>query len=446
MKKMTMVVSSLAALLVMLMFWIPKAEAESSFYSASCQSCHGSTPTTCDGCHAHGTHSSSSKNNIFISGATDKTTYAPGETVSVSVNGGYRTGWVRVILYDQNMVELKRSTGSTGMGGGAAYPMTLTATAPMTPGTYTWNVAWYGNKYDLAEEGGTTFFGPRWTPDPNNPNHGQEIVSINSFAVAGAAGPVDKVGVFSNGEWYLDLNSNESWNGTPADTLNRFGGGVPGAVPVIGNWTGVGSTKVGVYVMNALREVSNWYLDLNGNGIWDGPTVDRLSTFGDGLAGAVPVTGDWTGNGTTRIGVFANGYWYLDLNGNGIWDDTPTDGFYSFGGGLPGVVPVAGDWTGSGTTKIGVFSNGYWYLDLNGNGVYNGTATDGVYTFGGGLAGAVPVAGDWTGSGTTKIGVFSNGYWYLDLNGNGIYNGAATDGVYTFGGGLPGSVPVTGKW
>jgi len=62
------------------------------------------------------------------------------------------------------------------------------------------------------------------------------------------------------------------------------------------------------------------------------------------VAGAIPVTGDWTGTGKTKIGIYANGVWYLDLNGNGAWDGTPTDGLYSFGGGLTGAVPVTGKW------------------------------------------------------------------------------------------------------
>jgi hypothetical protein len=87
------------------------------------------------------------------------------------------------------MNELARSTGPAGFGGGLDFPITLTAPAPTAPGTYTWNVAWYGNQFDLAQVGGTTFFGPRWTPDPNNPNHGQEIVAVNSFTVSAPTAP-----------------------------------------------------------------------------------------------------------------------------------------------------------------------------------------------------------------------------------------------------------------
>jgi len=120
-----------------------------------------------------------------VAGATDKTSYAPGETVSVTISGGYRSGWVRAILYDQNMTELARSTGPNKMGGGSGFPITLTAAAPATSGTYTWNVAWYGNKYDS----GGALFGSRWSADAGNSNHGQEIVTLTPFTVSAAAAP-----------------------------------------------------------------------------------------------------------------------------------------------------------------------------------------------------------------------------------------------------------------
>ena len=95
--------------------------------------------------------------------------------------------------------------------------------------------------------------------------------------------------------------------------------------------------------------------------------------------------------------MFANGVWYLDLNGNGQWDGTPTDGLFYFGGGVAGAVPVTGDWNGDGKTKIGIFvpATGSWYLDYNGNGAWDGTPTDNLFSFGGGLAGALPVTGKW---------------------------------------------------
>lgn len=404
-----------------LFVWIPKANATTTLYTNNCVSCHGTTPNTCAGCHAHGVHSSSAKNNINLTGATNKTTYAPGEVVSVTINGGYRSGWVRAVLYNQSMVEMARSTGTigpVGSGGGASFPIILTAPAPAVPGTYTWNVSWYGNQNDIA----TATFGPRWRVDPNNPAHGEEIVSTNAFTVA-AALVTSKVRVFRDGVWYVDMNGNGIWD-PPADVAYNFG--IPGDIPVTGDWNLTGTTKIGVF------RNGQWFLDMNGNGLWD-PPADVVYSFG--IPGDLPVSGDWSNTGTTKIGVFRNGEWYLDMNGNGIWDP-PADVVYSFG--IPGDIAVSGDWNNSGTTKIGVFRNGQWYLDMNGNGSWD-PATD-TFTFFG-IAGDLPVTGDWNGLGISSIGVFRNSQWYLDKNGNGLWDPPA-DVLYSFG--IAGDLPVTG--
>ena len=174
-----------------------QASASSSYYTdpsrsgvsnTSCADCHGAT-STCNGCHAHGTHPDSSKSSLNITATTDKTSYQAGDPISVLITGGYRTGWVRVILYNGDPtsggVEIARSTGPNGTGGGPGFPITLKGQAPTTPGTYTFSASWYGNKYDKS--GG--FFGAKWRPDPNNPNHGEEIVATNSFTVAGSTPP-----------------------------------------------------------------------------------------------------------------------------------------------------------------------------------------------------------------------------------------------------------------
>ena len=79
-------------------------------------------------------------------------------------------------------------------------------------------------------------------------------------------------------------------------------------------------------------------------GSWTVPMVTgtstsyRTTTFGKP---GVPVVGDWTGTGVDRIGTFNNGTWYLDLNGNGVWDPGVDQ---SFQYGQAGDVPVVGYW------------------------------------------------------------------------------------------------------
>ncbi|MDP1884760.1 MAG: hypothetical protein Q8L10_05385, partial [Candidatus Moranbacteria bacterium] len=138
-----------------------------------------------------------------------------------------------------------------------------------------------------------------------------------------------------------------------------------------------------------------WQLDYNGNGIWDDPVIDRLYSSTFGSPGDSIITGDWNNDGKTEIGtvtVDALGtglIWQLDYNGNGIWDGTPVDYKYTSTFGSPNDLVITGDWNNDGRTKIGtgtVNSSGglTWYLDYNGNGIWDGTAIDRMYvsTFG----------------------------------------------------------------
>ncbi len=94
-----------------------------------------------------------------------------------------------------------------------------------------------------------------------------------------------------------------------------------------------------------------------------------------------------------KIGVFRTPNWFLDLNGNGLWDSCGVDGCI-FGWGAPGDIPVVGDWNGDGRAKLGVFRNGTWYLDYNGNGLWDSCTIDRCLPFVG-LATDTPVVGDW---------------------------------------------------
>ena len=80
-----------------------------------------------------------------------------------------------------------------------------------------------------------------------------------------------------------------------------------------------------------------------------------------GRAGDQPVAGDWTGSGVTRIGVFRDGVWYLDVNNNGKWDGPEGgDALYYFG--LRGDRRLERRWHDQG----GVYREGQWVLDYTG--------------------------------------------------------------------------------
>jgi hypothetical protein len=98
---------------------------------------------------------------------------------------------------------------------------------------------------------------------------------------------------------------------------------------------------------------------------------------------------EWFGHRQSRV--FRNGLWVLDYNGNGQWDGTSVDVAAFLG--QAGDVPVVGDWNGSGSSKIGVFRNGLWVLDYNGNFQWDGTIIDRAIALG--QAGDVPMAAKW---------------------------------------------------
>jgi hypothetical protein len=66
------------------------------------------------------------------------------------------------------------------------------------------------------------------------------------------------------------------------------------------------------------------------------------------------VVGDWTGDGVKKIGVYRRGVWYLDTNNNHVLD--AQDQVLRLGG--PGDIPVVGDWNGDGVDKIGIYRAG----------------------------------------------------------------------------------------
>jgi hypothetical protein len=233
------------------------------------------------------------------------------------------------------------------------------------------------------------------------------------------------------------------WEGCVADSC-VYTFGKAGDISLAGDWNGNTFTKIGVFRPGTMQ----WLVDKNGNGLWDGCALDGCwGPFGQFTDR--PVVGDWTGNGKTKIGTYRPSInrWFIDKNGNGKWDNCTVDGCLGLFG-TSEDLPVAGDWTGDGKDKIGVFrpSKGSWYADKNGNGKWDNCTLDGCWG-GFGIAGDRPVAGDWTGDGKDKIGVFrpSTGRWYLDFNGNARWDGCHIDlciGPH----GATTDLPVVGIW
>jgi hypothetical protein len=266
-----------------------------------------------------------------------------------------------------------------------------------------------------------------------------------------------KVGVYRTGVGFLEDSNGNGIGPAPTDPGDRTaafappGGVKSGDIPVAGDWTGDGSAKAGFY----RPSTGTWWLDANNNGTFD--AGDFTYQFG-GIAGDIPVVGDWNGvMGVTVdkscIGIFrSGGFWLLDLNCNGSYDGAPFDAFFPFGG-IAGDVPVVGAWTG-GTTQVGVVRKYapagipqgnpfFWVLDAGtanaGGSPANHQPAPGSYGFGG-LAGDVFVTGDWTNSGISRAGVYRTGLWVLDSS------GSHTPSLTFSYGGAATDVPLPGKW
>nr|WP_246109755.1 SdrD B-like domain-containing protein [Roseimaritima multifibrata] len=205
-------------------------------------------------------------------------------------------------------------------------------------------------------------------------------------------------------------------------------------------------------------------------------TGERLSLsdaiiLGD--EGAIPLAGDFDGDGRDEVAIFVGGQWFVDLNGNGRWD--PGDLWISLG--TEADRPVVGDWDGDGKDDVGIFGR-EWLRDpqaiVNDPGLPDPgnrrstrpknlpptapEATDGMremrrstqpiradlidHVFRYGQHQDTPLAGDWNGDGIDAIAVFRAGVWQLDEDGDGRWTNA--DREFEFG--PPNGVPVVGDW
>lgn len=254
--------------------------------------------------------------------------------------------------------------------------------------------------------------------------------TVSTFTVTQQASFVaDRIGIYSNGEWVMDLNGNGLFDGNPTDKYVVFGASP--YVPVVGDWGSTAVASMGIF------SAGYWYLDQNQNRQWDGTGTDRYAGFG--AAGWTAISGDWNGDGRAKIGVFRDGSWLLDFDGDLSYNASRDRSYTGFGG--PGALPVVGDWNLDGRDEIGVYVNGYWYLDYDGDGAYN-PANDKQAGFG--AAGFLPVIGDWNGDGRSKIGIVRNGEWYVDFNGNFLWEGPVVDRSTYFG--ATGWLAVVGDW
>lgn len=181
-------------------------------------------------------------------------------------------------------------------------------------------------------------------------------------------------------------------------------------------------------------------------------TKPATSRMGFDLPGAEPVVGDFNGDGFDELALFVEGEWFIDVNGNGVWDDE--DIWMKLGD--EGDQPVAGDWDGDGKDDTGIFGR-TWIGDERALRAETGLPDpenmrrikpknvppvpedapdrprwlqpkkeaparadliDHVFRFG--SEKDIAISGDFNGDGISSIGVFQGGKWSLDVDGDGL--------------------------
>lgn len=275
-----------------------------------------------------------------------------------------------------------------------------------------------GTALSGAVADGTTFY----LQDATNPNRTSGAATLATVSVhvqsspvtlvgGGKAGDIRIAGDFdgdgkadfavwrpSNGTWYIIPSS------TGAPYLQQWGlpslSGLAGDIPVPGDFDGDRKTDLAVWRPSN----GTWYVIPSSTGL---PYLQQW-----GLQGDIPVVGDFDGDGKSDFAVWrpSNGTWYIIPSSTGI----P----YLQEWGLPGDIPVPADFDGDGITDFAVWrpSNGTWYIIPSSTGI--------PYLQQWGLPGDVPVPADFDGDGKSDFAVWrlSNGTWYvMPANGGSPY-------------------------
>ncbi|MGL4944262.1 MAG: SdrD B-like domain-containing protein [Thermoguttaceae bacterium] len=254
------------------------------------------------------------------------------------------------------------------------------------------------------------------------------VVKKGSFGASGAkpvvadfnGDGIDELAVFQNGQWFIDINGNGVWDGD--DIWCELGSATD--QPVAGDWDGDGKLDIGTFgsqwagdsaaiphdpglpsdlnnlvggrpksVLTSAQPVGERAVKHSRDG---GVRVDWIDhVFRYGGQGDVAVTGDWSGDGITKIGVYRSGKWQLDYNGDGRFDENDIQVTVEH---IAGAIPVTGDFNGDGKTNIGLFHDGEWLLDTDGDFVFD---TSVIF----GQAGDTPTTGDFSGNGISELAV-----------------------------------------
>ncbi len=203
----------------------------------------------------------------------------------------------------------------------------------------------------------------------------------------------------------LDFPITGDWNGDGKDDIGIFGPAWPGDPKALAVEAGLPDLRNRIQAVpkpknvppNAQEATSGLrLLRRTAHGTTRADLIDHVFRYG--ASAHIPVTGDWSGDGIKNIGIFEDGRWHLDEDGNGLWTAADREVVY----GQAGDLPVVGDFNGDGIDEIGVYRGGSWIVDMDGN--LQMDAHDVLFALGD--SGDIPVVGDWDGDGIDDPGIY----------------------------------------
>ena len=280
-----------------------------------------------------------------------------------------------------------------------------------------------------------------------------------SVAVSGTVNSATNPGVATVGMYdpassmFMLRNTNDSGF---ANECCGYGAGGAGMAPIAGDWNGDGIDSIGLYNPTT----ATFYLR-NTNvlqGSNDKGYADAVFVFGPANAGYEPLVGNWDGQGGDGIGLYdpATSTFYLrnTIGPEGPNDHGYADVAFTFGAAHSNMLPLAGDWDGSGSDGVGLYSQATSTFYLRQTPQLQGAGdqgfADATLNYGAGGKGLLPVAGDWNGDGRDGIGLYDPATSTFLLR-NAIQLQGSSDKGYadlTFLYGKPGGsqLPLAGKW
>lgn len=217
---------------------------------------------------------------------------------------------------------------------------------------------------------------------------GSRLLAVED-ANANAAPPADlAIWRPSNGEWWVMGSAGGSQQVT-------FAWGVAGDVPVPGDYDGDGKTDFSVFRPSN----STWYITNSGGGGGQIPF---------GLLYDIPAQADYDGDGRTDAAVFrpSTCYWYILKSSDG---QLITQQF-----GLGGDIPAAADYDGDGKADIATWRNSDTkFYSLNSSNLeYQTTLTFSQTS-------NAPVSGDYDGDGRADYAIRNGANWIIRNSSNG---------------------------